>query len=163
MLVTIAAAQSKATVHTTAAVTQLLNYFARTPMSSYWASGMILHIHSDASYLSEPKARSRAGSHFFLSSQPRVPFNSPVNPRPCNGPVHTTCHILCNIMASATESETGALFVNGQETIPLCYTLEELGHPQPPMPLQTNNSTAAGFCNDAIKQKRSKAMDVRFY
>jgi hypothetical protein len=66
-------------------------------------------------------------------------------------------------MASAAYSKAGALFVNGQEAIPLRYTLEELGHPRPATPMQTNNSMAAGFSNDIIKQKRSKAMDMRFY
>jgi hypothetical protein len=65
-------------------------------------------------------------------------------------------------MASAAESEVGALFLNGQEAIPLRNALIELGHPQPPTPLQTDNTTAAGFANDTIKQKRSKAMDMRF-
>ena len=65
-------------------------------------------------------------------------------------------------MASAAESEVGALFLNGQEAIFLRNTLIELGHPQPPTPLQTDNTTAAGFANDTIKQKRSKAMDMRF-
>ncbi len=32
---------------------------------------MTLNVHSDASYLSAPKARSRAGGYFFLGSIPR--------------------------------------------------------------------------------------------
>jgi hypothetical protein len=66
-------------------------------------------------------------------------------------------------MASATKAEAGALFVNGQDANPLRNTLIELGHPHPPMPIQTNNSTAAGFANNTIKQKLSKAMDMFFY
>ena len=42
-------------------------------------------------------------------------------------------------------------------------TLEELGYPQPPTPLQTDNSTASGIVNDTVKQRRSKAIDMRFY
>ena len=47
----------------------LLDYMATHPdaILSYAKSDMILGIHSDASYLSEPKARSRAGGHLFLS------------------------------------------------------------------------------------------------
>jgi hypothetical protein len=56
-------------------------------------------------------------------------------------------------MASAAESKVGALFVNSQEAIPLRYALEELGHPQPPTPVQTDNSTTAGYSNNTIKQK----------
>jgi hypothetical protein len=124
---------------------------------------MILYAHSDASYLSAPQARSRAGGHFFLSQQPTDCNKSPTQQPRLNGPIHTTCHILRNVMASAAEAEVGTLFLNDQDALPLRVTLEELGHPQPPTPMQTDNSTAAGFANDTIKQKRSKAIDMRFY
>ena len=35
--------------------------------------------------------------------------------------------------------------------------------PQPPTPIQVDNSTAVGISNKSIKQKRSKAMDIRFH
>ena len=43
-----------------------LDYAATPPEAviTYKASNMVLSIHSDVSYLSEPKARSRAGGHF---------------------------------------------------------------------------------------------------
>jgi hypothetical protein len=41
--------------------------------------------------------------------------------------------------------------------------LEELGHNQPPTPLETDNTTATGNINGTIEQKRTKAMDMRFY
>jgi hypothetical protein len=41
--------------------------------------------------------------------------------------------------------------------------LEELGHPQPPTAIQTDNECANGIANDTVKQRRSKAMDMRFY
>jgi len=37
---------------------------------------MKLAAHSDASYLSEPKARSSAGGHFFLPNGADVPTNN---------------------------------------------------------------------------------------
>jgi hypothetical protein len=42
-------------------------------------------------------------------------------------------------------------------------TLEEFGHPQPATPLKTDNSTACGIMNGTVKQKRTKAMDMRYY
>ena len=50
-------------------VQQLLDYLASNTNATIWyhASGMILFIHSDASYLSVTKARSRASGVFFLS------------------------------------------------------------------------------------------------
>jgi len=63
-------------------------------------------------------------------------------------------------MASAAKAKLGALFLNAQHACPLCITLEELGHPQPATPLQTDNSTASGIANDTLKQKQSKAIDM---
>ena len=36
-------------------------------------------------------------------------------------------------------------------------------HPHPPTPIQVENSTAVGIANKSIKQKQSKAMDMRFH
>ena len=47
-----------------------------------------------------------------------------------------------NVMASAAEAEMGALFVNGQEVMVLRNILAEMGHPQPPTPIRTDNSTS---------------------
>jgi hypothetical protein len=159
---TIAAAQSNATNHTATAVVKILNYAATNPNAviRYKASGMTLYVHSDASYLSKPKALSRTGGHFYLSDKPANPASGTSQQPPNNGPLHTTSHILRNVMASAAESEVGALFLNSQEAIPIRYALKELGHPQPPTPVETDNSTAAGYFNNTIKQKRSKAMDT---
>ena len=66
-------------------------------------------------------------------------------------------------MASATEAELGALFMNAQEAVGLRNCLEAMGYPQPATALKTDNSTACGILNNTMKQKRSKAIDVRFY
>ena len=46
------------------------------PVLTYRASEMILAAHSDVSYLSEPKARSRADAHIFLSEDLADPPNN---------------------------------------------------------------------------------------
>jgi hypothetical protein len=66
-------------------------------------------------------------------------------------------------VASAAESEVGACFHNAQSGAPLRVTLTELGHTQPPTPLRTDKSTAYGIVNETKKQKRSKAMDMRYH
>jgi hypothetical protein len=66
-------------------------------------------------------------------------------------------------MASASEAEFGALFVNGKEATVLRQTLTDMGWPQPPTPIQTDNSTASGIINHTVKQHKSRAMDMRFY
>eukprot|EP00957_Ditylum_brightwellii_P055084 4174983-Ditylum_brightwellii.AAC.1 len=50
---------------------QLLDYVATHPNATiyYMASNMILTVHSDASYLLESNARSRASGHFYLANR----------------------------------------------------------------------------------------------
>jgi hypothetical protein len=80
-----------------------------------------------------------------------------------NAPVFVMCNILKEVVSAASEAELAGLFHNGKEACPIRTCLEELGHPQPPTPMKTDNTTAAGLANDTVKQKRSKAIDMRFY
>ena len=66
-------------------------------------------------------------------------------------------------MSSALEAETGAGFFNAQLLVPLRTALEELGHPQGPTPIQFDNKVATAILKDEVSQRRSKAMDMRFY
>jgi hypothetical protein len=80
----IATEQTKATEKTQAATNQMLDYLATHPdaIIRYQASDMILHIHSDASYLSVSNARSRLGGLFFPGQQiPRARNTSRINPQ----------------------------------------------------------------------------------
>jgi hypothetical protein len=159
-LSTLASALSKGTQKTMSALAQLLDYAATHPNDKirFHKSDMILHIHSDASYLSEPEAKSRVGGFFFLSSKDD-PNKKPL----MNGATHIVCNLLKIVTASAAEAETAGLFYNGQEAEPIRVALEEMGWPQPPTPITTDNQTACGIANDTVKQRRSKAIDMRFY
>jgi hypothetical protein len=147
----IATEQTKATEKTQAATNQLLDYLATHPDATirYHASDMIVHIHSDALYLSVSNARSRLGGLFFCGDK------SPQQDT-LNGSILNVTSIIKNVVSSAAESEVGACFHNAQSGAPLRVTLTELGHIQPPTPLRTDNSTAFGILNETIKQKRSK-------
>ena len=160
---TLAATQAQGTEATMEAAVQLLNYAATHPNATirYHASDMKLHVYSDASYLSKPKARSRVGGYFYLDGKADP---QPGKPPTLNGAIHVKSRIMRNVMASAAEAETGGLFINGQEATYIRNLLEEMGHPQNgPTTIITDNSTANGFANSTMKIKRSKAMDMRFY
>jgi hypothetical protein len=47
------------------------------------------------------------------------------------------------IVSSAAKAKLAALFYNGKDVCPIHATLEELGHNQPPTPIQTDNSLAS--------------------
>ena len=71
----------------------LLNHATTLPKATIWytASDMILRIHSDASYLSELRACSRAGGHYFLG----------------------------DILPDMSKPPTTQLHINGQEAVPI--------------------------------------------
>jgi hypothetical protein len=156
---TIAAQQPNGTEATAAAIVHLLDYAATHPdaIIRYRASDMILKVHSDAFYLSTPKARSRHAGYFYLGEQ------ASNKPEIGNGPLLVTSTIMRNIMSSAAEAECGALFNNTKDGVPLRVTLEEMGHLQPATPVQVDNSTTDGFANNRLRQRKSKSMDMRFY
>ena len=85
---------------------------------------MVLHLHSDASYLSEPGACSRVGGHYFLGNKSTDPTKPPLTESPLNGPIHTVSKILHNVMTSAAEAEIGATLHNAQEAVPIRTTLQ---------------------------------------
>ena len=153
----LASQQAQPTERTMQLVKQLLDYAASNPdaVVTYRKSDMVLALHSDASYLSETKARSRAGGHFFCSEDKEDPPN--------NGAVLAVSQIIKAVMSSAAEAELGALYINAREAVPMRHLLEELGHKQPPTPIQVDNSTACGVVNKTIQPKRTKPMDMRFH
>ena len=124
---------------------------------------MVLCIHSDASYISESKACSWAGGHFFLSSHPQNPNSIPLELPPLNGLIHALSQIIDVIVSSAAEAEIAGNYLDTQAAIPIRTALIELAHPQPSTPIRLDNTAAVGFANVGIKQKRSKAMDMWWY
>lgn len=162
---TLAEEQTKGTTNTALAAQQLLDYAATHPDATlqYTASDMQLHIDSNASYLSMPQAHSRAGGYFYLSARLADPTSKPTTTPPLNGAVHVLSHKMRNVLALAAEAEIGALFENGQTAVAIRNTLQDLGHPQMPTPIKTDNTTANGFANNTMKQRKSCAMDMRYY
>ena len=153
----IATQQASPTANTMRNIKKLIDYAATHPDAAvtYWSSNMVLASHSDASYLSETKARSRAGGHFFMASDISVPKN--------NGAVHTVAQIIKTVMSYAAESELGAIYINCRKAIPARHLLKAMGRNQPPTPMKTDNSTALGVVTNKIQPKWTKAMDMRFH
>ena len=156
-LSTIASFQATPTQETMKKTKLFLDYAATHPdaVLTYRKSDMVLAVHSDASYLTEPQARSRAGGHHYLSSDVELPPN--------NGAVLNIAQIIKAVMSSAAEAEIGALFINAREAIPARMALIEMGHKQPKTPIQTDNTTALGVVNRNLQPRRTKAMDMRFH
>ncbi len=134
---------------------QVLDYLATHPDAKvrFWVSSMVMNIHLDVSYWTEPEACSRACSHFFMGS---LPCNG--KPIILNGVFHTLCAILQFVVASAAEAKLGALFLNCQEGMIFWLTLEDLGQP-----VHCDNATAVRIANNTIKWQHSRAMEMSIF
>ena len=150
----LASLQANPTEYVLQASNRLLAYCARHPNNSllYRACDMILHIQSDASYLSRPGARSIAGGIFYLGNR-----NQPTH---INGSIHALSTIIPSVVASAAEAEYAALFLNGQEGEWIRNTLHSLGYLQPPTIILCDNKCAEGIATDTVKAKRTKSIKI---
>ena len=139
---------------------QLLHYLATWPdaVTVFRPSDMQLQIHSDASYLSETESRSRAAGIAFLTDRDKLG-----DPDAINGAIDCTSTIINAVVSSAAEAEYAGLFLVGTTAEGLRSTLEDLGHPQGATPIISDNSCAVGIANRSVKQRRSKAIDMRFH
>ena len=66
-------------------------------------------------------------------------------------------------MVSTVEAEYGTIFVNEQTAVPIRTTLTEIGWKQGSTAIKVDNSTAVGIATKEFRQKKSMAMDMRFY
>jgi hypothetical protein len=153
----IASEQAASTENTMQTCLQFLEYAAlqEDAIVTYRASNMKLAIHSNASYLSKPKARSRAGGHMFMAGMEEISIN--------NEAVLNILQIIKAVMSLAAEAKLGVLFINAKMAVSIRRTLEEMGHSQSRTPIQTDNLTAHALLTNKILPKALEAMDMRFH
>ena len=82
---------------------------------------------------------------------------------PLNGAIDAISVIIPAVVSSAAEAELAALYLNAQTDVATRNTIADLGYPQVKTPLLSDNTTATGVANKTVHQKRSKAMDMRWY
>ena len=131
----LSAAHNNCTQKTAKKLVWLLNYYGTNTKYNirYHASVMVLLIHSDAFYLSEPQVQSRPSGFFYLINASEDSNKAPTNKLTLNGEIQIPSIILYKSMASTTESEFTALFKNIQYGTVIHTTLEDTGHIQPSM------------------------------
>jgi hypothetical protein len=150
--------QSKPTQDVATAADRLLQYLHTYPSALivYHPSDMTLHIHSDASYLSESESRSRGAACYFLGD------NTTNSDTPINGLFDCFSAIIPTICSGAHEAEyatlSAAQTAEGHRT-----TLASLGYPQSANIIRADNECAVDIANNTVKQRRSKAIDMRYH
>ena len=109
--------QSRPTRDTAEKARMILDYDAAYPNAtfSYKVSNMVLHLDSEAAYLTMQEAIICYAGHFYLSEWPSP---SPIKPNPeRNGPIHTECKTILNVVSSASQAETCGTFKKGKTDI----------------------------------------------
>ena len=119
---------------------------------------MLLAVHSDASYMNEPRARSTAAGFYWLKNK-----NDNDNRMKVNGAIHVLSKIIRLVCSSTAEAELAALFLKAKEAIRIRQTLIDLEHLQPPADIVTDNSIAAGIVQEKLKQNKSRSMNMRYF
>jgi hypothetical protein len=148
--------QAAPTRRTIEATTRFLQYAKQYPNNAtiIRPSDMQLKGQSDASYLSETMARSRAGMILYFSINEDGTIN---------GIIDAASTIIPTVCSSVAEAEYAALFLAGKEITSARHTLHDLGYPQASTTIMCDNSCAVGIANVTVKQKRSKAIDMRYH
>ena len=145
------------TEHTLEAADHLIRYAVAHPNHRVRidACDMILTIQSDASHLSLTKSGSVAGGVHYLTNK-GAPFV-------INGIITPVCCRIPTVCTAASESEYGALYINGQQGIFERECLRAVGYPQEPTAIYCDNTTAIDIANDTCKMRRSKATEARYH
>ena len=124
---------------------QLLDYIATQAEAvlNYNAGNMKLMAHSDASYLSDPKTRSKVGGHFpsrliqlYLTIMMQF--------------LTLHIYIIKHVMTSATDAEFATLYIIARVPVYFRIILEDMRHKQPRTPLQTENAMAEAVTNGKL-------------
>ena len=76
----------------------------------------------------------------------------------CGAYLYSSVLVLC-----PSEAEYAALFLIGREATNARHILTDLGYPQSTTNIVCDNSCAVGIANGSVKQKRSKAIDMRYH
>jgi hypothetical protein len=154
-----ASRQSNPTEQLYSDVLYFLQYVATFPDSKsiITKSDMRLIVQSDGSYLSEFKSRSRAAGIHYLSS------NGDCTTAKINSPITVLSSIIPAVVSSAMEAEYATMFINAKTASALRNTLYDLGYPQAPTPIITDNTAAAGVATRKAKQRKSRSIAMRYH
>ena len=90
----------------------------------YYASDMVLNIHSDALYITASKSHCQTGGHYFLGLTPH-----PDSPTQLNGVIRSLSTILHIVVTSTAEAELEVLFLNAKQAKIIRLVLLKFGDP----------------------------------
>ena len=148
---------TKRSVKRAHAILQYL-YWHRTHLIRFTPQKMQLNFHSDASFLSESKSRSRAGGIFWIGQD--IIENNISN---IDGIILVDTCVINNVCTSVAHAEYSACFKNSMTALRYIAFLEDLGYPQDTVKGYVDNACAVGLANRTCKDKQLKHMNMRLH
>ena len=126
-------------------------YFIR-----YHASDIILKVFSDAAFIVLRQSRSRSFDIYNLGRKDN---------KKQNGPIDVLYQTIKNVVASASEAESGGVHLGARHGYPLRIACIELRHTQPEKytPFETENRTTHGILTSSMRTKLLKSFDMRYW
>jgi len=103
------------------------------------------------------------GGFHFLGNRPAPNKDIALQRTFIDAPIHAEASVLRHVMSAASEAEIAGGYANARDAAETRITLMEMGHPQPPTPLEIDNTTAHGIITKQLLPRRSKAIDMRYY
>ena len=72
-------------------------------------------------------------------------------------PSHKNFHVI------SRQTELGPILIKAKELVPIHQTMIDMGWPQLPIPIQTDNYSAAGVANKSIIARKTNSMELRLH
>ncbi len=117
--------------------------------------GYDLNIHSDTSF--HPR-QTHTAEHAGTSSWD----GNRISHSQSNSMEHF--YLVCNITVCCCICCRGRTwYINCKHTTIFWLNLEEMSHPQPPTPINCDNSTMVGIVNNTVKHQCSQSLEMRFF
>jgi hypothetical protein len=85
------------------------------------------------------------------------------DPSAINGAIDCVSSIIPSVVGSAFEAEYAAMYINATTAEGIRNILADLGYSQGATPIVSDNQCAVGVANRSVKQRRSKAIDMRYH
>ena len=121
---------------------------------------VVLHVDSDAAYITMPEAKICNTVHFYLCEWPS-PVPVKLSPKR-NSPIHTKCKKIRNVVSSSSEAETCGTFNKGKICLP-ATRYYRIRAQTTSNSTQSENSTINIFANSGMKTKISNIWDMKLY
>jgi hypothetical protein len=154
--------QASTTQNTVKQEARFLNWVYHHPHSRQriYPSDMIIHGISDAAFNTLEGSKSMASGLAYCGKPDYTGIDQPFH---INSPVLCYASKLTHVVRTAHEAEYGAIYTLATKLLGCRETLINLGHPQPPTEISSDNQWATSLANGTMKKQKNSKVTVLEY